>query len=231
MKASLSVLALLALVSLSFPAIVTSGDAGESWAQEFASGKCGEGGYAAVYICLGNVVKAVSEVPGAGSTFYKPDGSAVDCPVVAPTEMGAACVQLTMPNYCPGETVCGTAEEQVFPGHSDFDDEVRRADSGEGGEGDSGSRESGTSGSAGQGTSEAETGSAQETPSAVEPPAGVDVRGGDAGYSGDGGGIDVPEKARVGVGSVFDSLAMVVLLLGGMAVVVLYLVFMRTIGR
>ncbi len=122
---------LFALVILSTSvsaAIIMSGDAGEGWARELAAEKCLGEDVGAVYICLGNVVRVVSTVPGAGSTFYEPDGNVAQCPLVSPSEMGAECVQMTMPNYCPEEVVCGEPEEHVFPGHSDYEEEMEEPD-------------------------------------------------------------------------------------------------------
>ncbi|MBI5046228.1 hypothetical protein HZC07_00665 [Candidatus Micrarchaeota archaeon] len=67
-----------------------------------------------VYLCSGNVVKAIY-VPANGSTFYKPDGAIVQCPDSAPTNMGAECVQLSLPNFC-SELVCGASADGTFPG-------------------------------------------------------------------------------------------------------------------
>lgn len=112
-------LALILLLSLSFAAIVQSGDAGKQFANDTATAKCGGPNVAAVYICNGNVVRVVSSLPGAGSTFYKPDGKVVTCPVVAPTMMGAECVQLMLPNFCPQTEVCGESNvTTIFPGNN-----------------------------------------------------------------------------------------------------------------
>lgn len=127
MKAILFTILLLVSSSV-YAVILTSGDSGEDWARELAVEKCKEQNVGAVYICLGNVVKVVSTEVGAGSTFYKPEGKIVSCPVVAAPELGAECIQLTMPNYCPGDSVCGEAEEQVFPGHSDFDEQIEEVE-------------------------------------------------------------------------------------------------------
>lgn len=124
MKAYLLFMVLLVVSSSVSAAILTSGDAGEEWAINISAEKCSEQRVDSVYICLGNVVKVVSTETGAGSTFYKPDGKIVSCPIVAAPQLGAECIQLTMPNYCPGVSVCGEAKEQVFPGHSDFDKQV-----------------------------------------------------------------------------------------------------------
>jgi len=107
-----SIVIFLMMLNVSFAVIIESGDAGEEFSLDMAELKCQEGADA-VYVCLGNVVKAVS--PN-GSTFYKPDGKVVYCPDVAPSEMGAECVQMLVPNYCPEESRCGASEPEVFPG-------------------------------------------------------------------------------------------------------------------
>jgi len=114
----LSLLLLLSISSLSFAYILESGDTGKQFAANKASEICTVENIEAVYVCLGNVVKAVSSVPGYGSTFYKPDGKVVHCPVVAPTDMGAECLQMMTPNYCPVRAECGTSPEQTFPGQN-----------------------------------------------------------------------------------------------------------------
>ncbi|MBI5223829.1 hypothetical protein HY990_05400 [Candidatus Micrarchaeota archaeon] len=114
-----NVLLILALFTLSFAVVIESGDGGKQFSQETSVAKCREAQVKAVYICLGNVVKVVSSQPGEGSTFYKPDGRTVKCPDVAPTSMGAECLQMMTPNYCPEETKCGVAPApQVFPGQN-----------------------------------------------------------------------------------------------------------------
>lgn len=99
-------------------AIWESGDAGESFAQEKSQEMCAQPGVEAVYICLGNSVKVVWEDESRGCTFYEPEGNVVECPDVAPTDMGAECMQMMMPNYCPDESVCGQAQPQEFPGET-----------------------------------------------------------------------------------------------------------------
>jgi hypothetical protein len=44
-----------------------------------------------VYLCNNDLVRTVSAIPGAGSTFYKTDGSVANCPLVAPEAMSPAC--------------------------------------------------------------------------------------------------------------------------------------------
>jgi len=106
------------LLGFSFAYIIESGDNGAQFAADKASAVCTEGNVEAVYICLGNVVKAVSSDTSIGSTFYKPDGKVVRCPLVAPTDMGGECLQMMVPNYCPGASVCGESPEKVFPGQN-----------------------------------------------------------------------------------------------------------------
>lgn len=111
---------ILLALSISFGYILEFGDGGKAFANQTASEKCNEEDVQSVYICLGNVVRVVSSLPGNGSTFYKPDGKVVGCPVVAPSQMGAECLQMMMPNYCANETKCGEAiPPQVFPGQND----------------------------------------------------------------------------------------------------------------
>ncbi len=109
-------LILLMLAGLYF-AIWISGDAGEAWSREKAEEMCTKTDVAAVYICLGNVVDVVWKDESKGSTFYKPDGNVVNCPPLSPSEMGAACMQLMMPNYCTlDDNVCGETPPEEFPG-------------------------------------------------------------------------------------------------------------------
>ena len=100
---------LLILATLSHALIIESGDGGAAFATDTSVKKCREANVAGVYVCSGNVVKAVSAVPGEGSTFYKPDGRVITCPPVAPSDMGAECVQLLSPHLCPNESVCAAA--------------------------------------------------------------------------------------------------------------------------
>jgi hypothetical protein len=109
-------LILLLLLSASFAAVVEAGnwaptESASSNASASAVARCGPD-VQAVYLCSGDVVKAVSSD---GSTFYKTDGSTVSCPNAAPTQIGAECVQLLMPNYCPTPVPCGTVQNQSAP--------------------------------------------------------------------------------------------------------------------
>lgn len=109
---------LVLVLSLSFAVVVESGDAGKEFAKNTTIKMCSEPDTAAVYLCNGNVVRVVSSTPGAGSTFYKPDGRVVKCPEVAAPAMGAECLQLMMPNYCPQKEECGESNvTTVFPGN------------------------------------------------------------------------------------------------------------------
>ena len=115
-----ALLAVLLLVTSSFAAIIESGDNGEQFAIDTAAAMCNGENVQAVYHCLGNIVRVVSSVEGEGSTFYKPDGRVIHCPVVPPSQMGAECLQMMTPNYCPTEAECGNAPvPQVFPGQND----------------------------------------------------------------------------------------------------------------
>jgi hypothetical protein len=113
-----AIFALLLLAAPSFAVIIESGDNGEQFAQDTIAAQCNQENVQAVYHCFGNVVKVVSSLEGQGSTFYKPDGNVVHCPVVAPTELGAECLQMMAPNYCPSDAACGGSPEQIFPGQN-----------------------------------------------------------------------------------------------------------------
>ena len=118
--AGYTAIALLIFIGSSFAAIIESGDNGAVFVNSTAAAKCGDENVQAVYKCLGNVVRVVSSVPGEGSTFYKPEGKEIRCPVVPPTEMGAECIQMMAPNFCPAQSECGaTIALDVFPGRND----------------------------------------------------------------------------------------------------------------
>lgn len=111
---------LLFMISISSAYVLETGDGSKEFALETALSKCNEENVQAVYLCLGNTVRVVSSVSGEGSTFYRPNGRAVHCPVVLPSEMGAECLQLMAPNYCPLEAECGESPApEVFPGQND----------------------------------------------------------------------------------------------------------------
>lgn len=115
-----ALMAVLLLVTSSFAAIIESGDNGEQFAVDTAAAMCNAENVQAVYHCLGNIVRVVSSLEGEGSTFYKPDGRVIHCPIVPPSEMGAECLQMMTPNYCPTEAECGNAPlPQIFPGQND----------------------------------------------------------------------------------------------------------------
>ncbi|MBN1169733.1 hypothetical protein JXA56_01795 [Candidatus Micrarchaeota archaeon] len=111
---------ILLMLSVSFTAtaIISSGDNGEQFAKDTIEAQCKQENTKAVYHCLGNVVKVVSSIESQGSTFYRPDGNVIHCPPVSPSEMGAACVQMLHPNYCPAEAECGYSPEEAFPGQN-----------------------------------------------------------------------------------------------------------------
>lgn len=115
MRGKLILLAIL-LAGLVSAVIIESGDAGERFAAEKAEEMCSEPGVESVHICLGNAVRVVWSDESKGVTFYEPEGTIVNCPPVAPTHMGAECIQLMHPNYCPLESVCGEYEKIEFPG-------------------------------------------------------------------------------------------------------------------
>jgi hypothetical protein len=110
-------LVLLMLSGIMYAALWTSGDAGEAWSKEKAEEMCAREDVAAVYICLGNTVSVIWKDESKGTTFYEPEGNVVNCPPVAPTDMGAECMQLMMPNYCRvDDNVCGYLAPEEFPG-------------------------------------------------------------------------------------------------------------------
>ncbi len=92
---------------------VQSGDNGAGFAANVSLVQCGQGNVSAVYICSGNVVEAVSSVAGAGSTFYRPDGMVINCPVVALSQRSAECAQLSVPNICGNKSVCKAQQTPV----------------------------------------------------------------------------------------------------------------------
>jgi hypothetical protein len=113
-------LVLFSLTSLCFADIITSGDSGAAFVNATAAAQCQQPNVQAVYKCLGNIVRVVSSVPGEGSTFYKPEGKVVHCPVVPPSQMGAECLEMMTPNYCPTLAECGESPAPViFPGQND----------------------------------------------------------------------------------------------------------------
>ncbi|HSB47370.1 MAG TPA: hypothetical protein VLD37_05120 [Candidatus Bilamarchaeum sp.] len=123
-------LSVLLMLSASFAVtIIESGDGGAAFVNETAAAKCQEPDVQAVYKCLGNVVRVVSSVPGQGSAFYWPDGRVAYCPVVEPKDMGAECLAMMGPNYCPTQAECGAAPvPQVFPGQNDTAEQVGDSD-------------------------------------------------------------------------------------------------------
>ncbi len=110
---------LLVLATASHADIISSGDSGAQFVNDTAAAQCKAPDVQAVYKCLGNIVRVVSTVPGEGSTFYKPDGKVVHCPVVSPSQMGAECLAMMGPNYCPVQAECGESPAPVvFPGQN-----------------------------------------------------------------------------------------------------------------
>jgi hypothetical protein len=72
---------------------------------------CGEG---EVFIC-GNYIKVVSDMPGAGSTFYEyGTAKSYHCPIVAPDYMTPACRQLMLGSNCVDQPVsCPSAPAAI----------------------------------------------------------------------------------------------------------------------
>ncbi len=106
------------IITASFASItyVTPGDGGKQFAMDTSSAKCQDSTTQAVYVCNGNVVKVVWKDSTKGSTFYVPDGRVINCPPGTPAQMGAVCLQYTVPNYCPSKSACGNSTPQIFPG-------------------------------------------------------------------------------------------------------------------
>ncbi len=112
-------LLLIFTMTISFSDVLfVSGDNGEQFAKDMISQKCGQPDIQAVYRCNGNVVKVIYVDEEKGSTFYRPDGRITNCPPLPPPQLGAECLQMLMPNYCPDVSECGNAEHGVFPGHN-----------------------------------------------------------------------------------------------------------------
>lgn len=96
---------ILLTVPLGYAAIIESGTDGGEFAAEVAHDMCSDPNVVGVYVCTGNVVKVTSLENGSGVVFYKPSGVVIPC-VGEPKDMGAECVQLLHPNFCPVESVC-----------------------------------------------------------------------------------------------------------------------------
>ncbi len=103
---SISILTLFILSASGNATIITSGDGGAAFAVDTSVAKCRENNNTNVFLCIGNIVKIGSTLDMNGSTFYKPDGSVVECPDIEPTDMGAECVQLLHINSCQNVSVC-----------------------------------------------------------------------------------------------------------------------------
>lgn len=105
MRGKILLLLLLAFGLLS-AALVTSGDAGISFAKNKTAEMCSQYGVGPVYVCGGNVVRVDWTNTTKGSTYFYPDSRIVSCLPVEASKQDAACVQLTMPNYCPAAPNC-----------------------------------------------------------------------------------------------------------------------------
>ncbi len=104
MKAA-GILVLLLMLSLSSAALIESSGISK-FANDTITAKCLEPEVKEIYLCSGDVVKAVSAVPDDGSTFHRPDGKNITCLNVTPSEMGAECMVLMTPNYCQLKIDC-----------------------------------------------------------------------------------------------------------------------------
>ncbi len=83
--------------------------------EDTISAKCQDASFSAVYQCNGGVVKAVYANLGGGSVYFKPNGQTIQCPVVAPSAMSAECQQINLlPNYCP-TLKCQPNQNQTAP--------------------------------------------------------------------------------------------------------------------
>lgn len=182
--------------------VIESGDAGESFAEQKSQEMCSQPGVDAVYVCLGNTVKVIWQEEGRGCTFYEPEGNVVECPLVAPTEMGAECVQLMHPNYCPEVSVCGETPPQEFPGGVEYQDEVEEP-----------GEEPEEAIAPPVGDSEEE-----QAPAEVEEPVREEPAGPTA-------------EAKETSETAMDNLVGIVLLLGVATIVVLYLMFKRLVRQ
>ncbi len=199
---------ILLALSMSFAYVIESGDGGKEFANKTTTEKCKEDNVQAVYTCLGNVVRVVSSLPGEGSTFYKPDGKVVNCPVVAPSEMGAECLQLMTPNYCPIEAECGRSPvPQVFPGQNDTPEQTGDEDyyiiDGE------------------AASDDVEEISVPEPPK-TEPPKPSSVKDNE-------NQEDIPAESPTGIDSALGNLVLVLLLLGVASVGVLFMLFRNSL--
>ncbi|VVB57368.1 Bacterial extracellular solute-binding proteins, family 3 [uncultured archaeon] len=70
-----------------------------------AQAYCNGTNVAQVAVC-GPYIKVVSDMPGAGSTYYSADGTAQRCPIVAPDVMSPTCRMLMLGNNCVEQVVC-----------------------------------------------------------------------------------------------------------------------------
>ncbi len=115
MRGILVVLTLLLAVSLSFAVLMQSGDNRISFSAYTSIQKCSETGVSSVYTCKGNVVRVNWTDSSKGLTFYSPDGRVQNCPPLPPSQIGAFCMQMMMPNYCEEQVVCSTVSQPAQP--------------------------------------------------------------------------------------------------------------------
>ncbi|MBD3210910.1 hypothetical protein GF318_06030 [Candidatus Micrarchaeota archaeon] len=202
-------LAILLAFSVSCAAVIESGDNGLQFAEDTSQALCQEENVSAVYICNGNVVRADSAVSGEGSTFYRPDGSLVHCPDVAPPEMGAQCLQMMIPNFCPQESVCGETPPREFPGQEEVQEEAEQ--------------ENQTEQIPEYAAEEEETAEPQPEPEEYAPPV---VEENDVVT-----GEDIPVAAPASHQSVLGNLSWAILLLGMASVGVLFMLFKKSINE
>lgn len=89
--------------------LVASSTAG--FAQKKAEEMCANPQVEKVFICSGEMVKVVWADKDKGYTFFKPDGTVVDCKTLEYGKATAQCLQLAPQNLCPNEIKC-VREEQ-----------------------------------------------------------------------------------------------------------------------
>lgn len=183
---------------------------GEAFANETVAAKCAQDNVQAVYFCSGDVVRVVSALPGAGSTFYTPEGKVISCPVVAPTEMGAECMHMMTPNFCLVQAECGSAPvEDTFPGQADSPEQT---------------------GDAGYYVDEetaATSGTGEETPEPVVPP----KKPATPSTARTSPESDVPAPAAANFEFSVDGLVIVLFALGLVSVAVLFLAFRNSFAE
>jgi hypothetical protein len=187
------------LLTASFAAAAGTG----SWnASSVAATKCGPG-VQAVYTCSNYAVKVVSS---GGSTFYKSDGSVLNCPNAPLAQAGAECMQLLVPDPCLSQVNCGTpvSQNQTAP--------TTPANL----------------------TANASVGS-ETVPAPVVAPVNstgpAKAAGTPTGQAANQSEINVPTAAPNNFDFSMDNLALVVLLLGAVAVAVLFTLFKNSISE